>query len=527
MERRITPERLESDLLELRDQLRTLRSQVTGLDARRLLEANEAIANASQRAETIAESALASLAELTESSHRDPLTETPSRVVFFDRVERAVALARRTGIQFAVLSLDVDRFARINETYGRGVGDSVLRYVANTLRDAVRDADTVSRLGNDNFAVLLHAMAKHGAAGGTARLLRRVLQQPFVVDGQRLSLTVSLGVAMYPHDGLDPHTLVAKAASAMAELRSKSRSASKLRPPQPKVVRPVGGRTLAVGTIRVPAAPSTPILDPSDLREANQRLVLAALASQEEGKAAMDMYRRQAKTIAVVAHELRVPLHPLRMAAALLRRATGDEAMLDRIKQIIDRQVTHMARLVDDLLDGSRVDVGTLRLEVSLVDLVELLDGALETCRSLLQERGQNVVLDVSSEPLLIRGDAMRLNQVVLNLLDNSSKYSHQGGSIRVSLHKVEGDARLAVSDDGIGIEPDILPSIFDFFVQDPKAFAHARAGLGIGLGVVRELVLAHGGHVTATSQGPGSGSEFVVTLPLAEHTPEPGAGDA
>jgi len=190
--------------------------------------------------------------------------------------------------------------------------------------------------------------------------------------------------------------------------------------------------------------------------------------------------------------------------------------MFDHIKLSIDRQVTDMARLVEDLVDGSRIDAGTLRLERSRLDFAEMVESALETCRTLAEEREQRLTVDLPKAALYVDGDPLRLTQVVVNLLDNASKQSHREGNIRVELRKDQGEARLTVSDDGIGISAAALPSIFDFFVQEPNAHAHASGGLGIGLGVVRELVLAHGGHVSAASEGPDTGARFVVTLPLS-----------
>lgn len=183
--------------------------------------------------------------------------------------------------------------------------------------------------------------------------------------------------------------------------------------------------------------------------------------------------------MAIIVHELRVPLHPLRMAASILTRASANEVMLDRLKRIIDRQVTYMARLVEDLVDGSRIDAGTLLLERSRVDLVELVETVLETCRPLWETREQTVQIRLPSPPVHVKGNPLRLTQAAVNLLDNSSKTSHRGGTIRVDLRAERGEARLTLCDVGIGILPEALPSIFDFFVQEPHAVAHAQTNAG------------------------------------------------
>lgn len=526
------PEKLESELRTLREELRTLRSKVGELEESRVLEASDAIVLASGRAETIADAALESLVQLTLGSQKDPLTETPNRLIFLDRVERAIALARRSGIHFAVLFLDIDHFKKINVSYGHGVGDDVLRRVANALRSALRETDTVSRLGGDEFVVLLHAVEHRQAAAGTARLLRRLVHQPFMVEGQQIRIRVSLGIAMYPEDGANAADLIAHADASMYDAKDKVRATDQKDSQDAGTLQPYPsrnrGRRGRRGR-RVDAAPAAVLLDPSDLREANQRLVIAALAAEQQESEAVQSYRRQARSIAIVAHELRVPLHPLRMAAAVLSRATASEAMLDDIKLIIDRQVTYMARLVEDLVDGSRIDAGTLRLERTRLNFAELVESALETCRTLWEEREQQLTVDLPEAPVYVDGDPLRLTQVVVNLLDNASKYSHRKGNIGVQLREDDGEARLTVTDDGIGIAATALPSIFDFFVQEPSAHAHAHSsgGLGIGLGVVRELVLAHGGHTRAASEGPGRGAEFVVTLPLSAPGPDSGSRPA
>ena len=513
-------------MLALRDELRNLREKVSILEDDRLLEANDAIVVASERAETIAEAALASLVDLTVNSQRDPLIGTPNRVIFLDRVERAIALSRRGGTRFAILFLDIDDFKRINDTLGHGVGDNLLRFVANTLRNALRESDTVSRLGGDEFVVLLHAVDSRKSAASTALVLCRLLEKPNDVDGRRCQLGVSIGLAMYPDDGATPETLIAHADADMYRHKDKAESSAQEDGPEGTVVlQPFvkkGGACDAEGS---PAAFPKVSLEAADLREANERLVIAAIASQEHENEAVQSYRRQARSMAIVAHELRVPLHPLRMAASILGRAATSEVMLDRLKLIIDRQVTYMARLVEDLVDGSRIDAGTLRMERSRVDLVELVENALETCRTLFEQREQHLSVELPKTPLYVNGDPLRLTQVAVNLLDNASKYSHRGGEVRLHVGEAKGQARLAVADDGVGIPPEALPTIFEFFVQEPRALAHAQThaggGLGIGLGVVRELVTAHGGQVTATSPGSGRGSEFVVTLPLCTEDPD------
>ena len=219
----------------------------------------------------------------------------------------------------------------------------------------------------------------------------------------------------------------------------------------------------------------------------------------------------------MVAHELRNPLTPLRMATDMLaHRGAGGEVAIDRLAAIISDQVARMARLIDDLLDGSRLSTGKLRLEFGMVDVVRVLEHAVMACRPKMQARRQQFCVDLLSGPLNVRGDSIRLAQIFNNLLDNACKYTPEGGEVALGMTVAEHSLVISVRDNGLGIAAEMLPLIFELFVQDAHVVAHSGGGLGIGLAVVRELVEAHGGTVVARSAGRDLGSEFVVTLPLA-----------
>ena len=216
----------------------------------------------------------------------------------------------------------------------------------------------------------------------------------------------------------------------------------------------------------------------------------------------------------MVAHELRNPLAPLKTASSLLSRAGSDAALLARIQGIIQRQVAHMSRLVDDLLDGSRVSAGKFRVEMDTVEMNSILRLCVETCRPATQDKQQHLDLRLPAGDLVLQGDHVRLLQIFTNLLENASKYTQRGGSIALAVRVLEQRVTVVVSDNGVGITAAALPHIFDLFVQDKSALTAENRGLGIGLAVVRDLVAAHGGSVLAKSPGRGLGSEFVVTLP-------------
>ncbi len=263
-------------------------------------------------------------------------------------------------------------------------------------------------------------------------------------------------------------------------------------------------------------APAESGRDDRDLLEANEHLVLAALASQELEATAQAAYRRQIAFLATVAHELRNPLMPLRLATHMLSRARADEAAHTKLQATITGQVGQITRLINDLLDGSRISTGKLRLERTVIDLAGVVGLAVDTCRPAMEERhhGFNVVMPAG--PIKVLGDAARLAQVFGNLLGNAAKYTPEGGEISLQTTVTADTVSVTVADNGIGISAPALPHVFDLFVQDARATLVSPGGLGIGLAVVRELVKAHEGSVVARSAGPDRGSQFVVTLPLA-----------
>jgi signal transduction histidine kinase len=254
----------------------------------------------------------------------------------------------------------------------------------------------------------------------------------------------------------------------------------------------------------------------SDLREANEQLLLAAITSRELEADAEVAHSRQIHFLAMAAHELRNPMLPLRLATRQITRASNDPDDLAKVQATINGQLSHMSRLIGDLLDGSRISTGKFRLERVPVDLGAVLDQSLEAIGPAMQARRQRFTRLGPEGACGLHGDPVRLVQVFGNLLENASKYTPEGGEITLRAACTADEVVIRVSDTGIGISPEALPHVFDLFVQDAHAAAQDSSGLGIGLAVVRELVEAHGGRVVAISAGPGCGSEFVVTLPLA-----------
>ena len=226
--------------------------------------------------------------------------------------------------------------------------------------------------------------------------------------------------------------------------------------------------------------------------------------------------RRKNEFLAMLAHELRNPLAPIRTAIDLLRLQDSPNPTVARARDVIDRQVKQLTRMVDDLLDLSRITRGQVQLHNELTNLASVVECALETSRPLVEARGHRLNVAIPATPVWLVGDPTRLAQVVANLVNNAAKYTEKGGQIWLTAEQTGDDVVLRVRDTGVGIPPDLLPRIFDLFVQAGQTLDRSHGGMGIGLTLVRHLVEMHGGTVEASSAGPGQGSEFVVRLPVS-----------
>jgi signal transduction histidine kinase/ActR/RegA family two-component response regulator len=256
---------------------------------------------------------------------------------------------------------------------------------------------------------------------------------------------------------------------------------------------------------------------------------LGTVTDVHEQRLTADELRRASEKkdefLAMLAHELRNPLAPIKAAAHLLKLTGADHPRMGQAASIIERQVGHMTELVDDLLDVSRVTRGLVELEMQAIDMKTVVSSAVEQVKPLVEARGHALHVHAGARHAAVRGDHTRLVQVLVNLLTNAAKYTPQGGSIDVDVHVDADTVRIAVADNGSGIEPALLPCVFDIFTQGVRTPDRSQGGLGIGLALVKSLVALHGGQVRARSEGPGRGSVFDVTLPLlADAGPAPGA---
>jgi len=240
-------------------------------------------------------------------------------------------------------------------------------------------------------------------------------------------------------------------------------------------------------------------------------------AERKRGNDLAEANRGKEEFMALLSHELRNPLTPILNALGILKQLRTDDPVIQQAAGIIGRQVKQMVRLVDDLLDISRITKGKLRLTTERIDLRTVMNNAADAARPLLDARRHGFSLLLPPEPLWVEGDSGRLEQVGVNLLTNAAKYTETGGLVRMTVAREGDDAVVRVLDNGVGIPAEMLPKIFDLFTQVDGSLSRSNGGLGIGLALVRTLVEMHGGRVTATSGGLGKGSEFAVKLPVLE----------
>jgi PAS domain S-box-containing protein len=261
----------------------------------------------------------------------------------------------------------------------------------------------------------------------------------------------------------------------------------------------------------------------SPIRDASGRVIGASKVARDitERKRAeheqREADRRKDEFLATLSHELRNPLAPIRNSLSLLESAGRLDPMVDRVRGILERQVGHMIRLVDDLLEVSRITRGKIELRCERLELAEAIRTALETSEPLIQRAGVAISLELPAEPLYVEADSVRLTQIISNLLNNAAIYSDHAGQVRLKAAREGTQAVVSVRDHGVGIPAEMLERVFDLFTQVPSVNPGAQSGVGVGLALVRGLVQLHGGVVSAASEGLGKGSTFTFRLPLVQ----------
>lgn len=258
-------------------------------------------------------------------------------------------------------------------------------------------------------------------------------------------------------------------------------------------------------------------------KEAEEAIRKSEARHRQVAEQLAEAHQRKDEFLAMLAHELRNPMAAVRNGLHILRLASADPVTAERAREIVEAQVQHLTRLVDDLLDVSRITSGRIQLRKEKVELKYAVKHAVESSRPLIESRKQKLTVDLPLEPVHLEADPTRLEQILSNLLNNAGKYTKEGGQIHFGAERDGGDIVVRVRDTGIGIPADLLPKIFDLFVQGNQTPNHPQGGLGIGLTLVKKLVELHGGSVSVHSEGADKGSEFIVRLPAFV----PGPGDA
>lgn len=484
--------------------------RLDGSQVAQLLEANEQLVVTALSAQTEAETAAGALDEAARVGGLDALTGLPNRALLLDRLAQAIAHAKRHGHRVALLFLDLNNFKQINDTFGHAVGDQAIQLVADCLGGQVRESDTVSRHGGDEFLILLAQVSQPSDAALIAEKVNAALGAYSRIDSHVIRLSASIGISVYPEDGEDAKTLIDGADAAMYLAKRHE----------------LGGYVFHADRPAVADVPSSKQRHDdlamaeherryAQLREANEQLMVAALGAQELQAAAQVAQRQQIELLSVVAQELANPFAPIRIAAAMLGRQRADEALLPRAQAIVQQQMEQLSRLVSSLVEPAQAGKGKLTLDRRMVDVGAILGQVVQAARPDLNRRLQTLELRLGDPPLEVDADPALLALAFTNLISNAADYSHDGGRISISAGISRRMLMLTVADSGIGIESAAIATIFEPFIRDPHAGAANEAGLGIGLTVVRAIVEAHGGSVSATSPGVGLGSQFVVSLPL------------
>lgn len=490
-----------------------------------LREANEQLILAALHAQIENEAASLLLSAVKRSAELDALTALPNRLLLQDRFCQAAASAKRHGTRLALLFLDLNDFKQINDTLGHFAGDQVLRLAATTLVSAVRAADTVSRHGGDEFVVLLTDVGEKSDVAVIAEKLLRALAAPTHHGERVVQLGASIGISIFPDDGESVEELTALADAAMYHAKQRGAAHYAFHGDATDAER-LGVRSIAIGpphSITMASGGQNADGQPSALmRAANEQLVLTTLENSVVQAELESANRRQLDFMAILAHELRNPLAPMRNVSALLARVQPGDPILPRLQDIIERQVVHMARMIDDLLDISRAQNGKLSMDSLTTELRSLVADAVATCQSALDSRRQDLTAILPTFPVHVVGDPIRLTQVFTNLLNHASKYTPDGGSLSLVMTSDAQNVVLTLTDTTPGPTTDSQPTIFGSFVPVVHANEFSTVGLGIGLTVVNELVKAHGGTVGARSRGPEHGSQLVVTLPCFRGTTAP-----
>jgi|HubBroStandDraft_2_1064218.scaffolds.fasta_scaffold06953_2 signal transduction histidine kinase len=421
-----------------------------------------------------------------------------------ERVRRAVAEEANSRLRF---------LAQVTEVVGRS-----LDYAA-TARDLVRL--TVPTLGE-------HAVvARWDELGPCWQIVQAIATGDEVSVAELASLDPlpsEIAAAIRQSQSTQAHSTQAQSAQASGLDRP---SDSALGASDPRLILlPLAGQKSTFAVLGIKRGSAAPPFNADDrtLIEALGSRAAMALENANLYKDLERADRQKNEFLSMLAHELRNPLAPIRTAVDVLRLKGDGQPEIEWAREIINRQTKHLVRLVDDLLDVSRITGGKIRLDLEVLNAASVVAAAVETSRPLIEESGHQMTVTLPEEPVWVRCDRVRLAQVLSNLLNNAAKYTQRGGLIALTVERSGGEAVFRVADNGIGISAEMLPKVFELFTQVERSLDRSQGGLGVGLTVVKRLVEMHGGRVEAASSGAGGGSEFTVRLPAIESPPDPEA---
>jgi len=531
--RDIATAKAQDELVRLNGQVAAMRAVLTQLlqdviraeaevehsQATRLQEANERLVISALGALKDAEVANCERDEAFRMRGLDQLTGLPNRTLLLDRLESAMSSAKRHGNRMALLFLDLNDFKQINDAFGHATGDQALRLIADCLTSLVRETDTVSRHGGDEFLILLAEVAHAADAATVAEKVNAALRQCSQIGVHEVRLTASIGISVYPEDGQDAKTLIDRADTAMY-LAKKQQFAGFVFHTDPSGTQSNGQSSWTAPSVSPLQQRLTRYeLEVAEyeqrhqhLREANEQLVLTALGAQELLAAAEEAQRRQSQLLALVANELRNPFAPIRIAAAALGRPGAEKTLLPRVQAIIEQQVDKMSRQVSELLDPRHTSKAQWSQGRQTFDAADAIGAAVEACLPAMERRRQTLDATIA-RPQEMAGDPVSLRQIVMNLLTYAATCTDNGGRIRLAVDTVEGNLLLTVVDGGRGISQHAAGPIFDPFVLDPRTSVHDD-GIDARLMAVREIVQAQGGSFVRTMVVGGHGSRCTVSLP-------------
>jgi signal transduction histidine kinase len=421
-----------------------------------------------------------------------------------ERVRRAAAEEANSRLRF---------LAQVTEVVGRS-----LDYAA-TARDLVRL--TVPTLGE-------HAVvARWDELGPCWQIVQAIATGDEVSVAELASLDPlpsEIAAAIRQSQSTQAHSTQAQSAQASGLDRP---SDSALGASDPRLILlPLAGQKSTFAVLGIKRGSAAPPFNADDrtLIEALGSRAAMALENANLYKDLERADRQKNEFLSMLAHELRNPLAPIRTAVDVLRLKGDGQPEIEWAREIINRQTKHLVRLVDDLLDVSRITGGKIRLDLEVLNAASVVAAAVETSRPLIEESGHQMTVTLPEEPVWVRCDRVRLAQVLSNLLNNAAKYTQRGGLIALTVERSGGEAVFRVADNGIGISAEMLPKVFELFTQVERSLDRSQGGLGVGLTVVKRLVEMHGGRVEAASSGAGGGSEFTVRLPAIESPPDPEA---